>query len=146
MLTPAARVRTCLERKKHIRIGHSAHGAALNQRLADAHADAVDMSPRVDIIESVHDQIEARKKRGTKCDVLDVALQAENASAWTHLSHARGSCNRLGTPHMLPLKQKLPIQVGDLYGVEIDDCDVSKSSEHNVLEQLAANAPSANDK
>jgi hypothetical protein len=46
---------------------------------------------------------------------------------------------------MLPLKQKLPIEIGDLNCVEVNYCDVAKAGEHDILEQFAANAASAHD-
>jgi hypothetical protein len=60
--------------------------------------------------------------------------------------HARSGSDGLGASHVLPLKQKLPVQVGHFYGIKIDDGDVSKARKYDILEQLTPNASGANDK
>lgn len=50
----------------------------------------------------------------------------------------------LGFLDVLMPEQKLAVEVGEVDGVEIDDVDVAKSGEDEVLEQLAANAACTN--
>ena len=44
---------------------------------------------------------------------------------------------------MLIAEQKLAIQVAEVDGVQVDDVDLSKASEGQILEKLAADATSS---
>ena len=41
---------------------------------------------------------------------------------------------------MLLLEEKLAVEVGHVDGVQVDDLDVLEAGEHDVLEELAADA------
>lgn len=47
---------------------------------------------------------------------------------------------------MLIAEQKLPIEVAEVDGVEVDDVDFAEAGEHKVLEQFAADATSSHHK
>lgn len=42
-------------------------------------------------------------------------------------------------------EQKLPVQVAQINGVKIDDVNLSKAGQDQILEQLASDATSANE-
>lgn len=50
--------------------------------------------------------------------------------------------SRLWPSHVSFAEEELPVEVGDIDGVEVDDVDISKARERQVLEQLAAKATS----
>lgn len=49
----------------------------------------------------------------------------------------------LGLLDVLLVEQKLAVQVGEVDGVEVDDMDLAKAGEDEVLEQFASNATGA---
>lgn len=58
----------------------------------------------------------------------------------------KGSCHRsLVQPHVGEAKEELPVQVGDVNRVHVDDVDVAEAREGEVFEHFAAEAPGAHD-
>ena len=53
--------------------------------------------------------------------------------------------HRLRPSNVLLSEQELPVQVGDVYRVHVDDVNHAEAHERQVLEQLAAESPGADD-
>lgn len=49
----------------------------------------------------------------------------------------------LGLLDVLVAEEELPVQVGEVDGVEVNDVDFAEAGKHKVLEQLAADATSS---
>lgn len=64
-------------------------------------------------------------------------------AARPELQRALPGDERLGLPDVLPAKQKLAVQVGDVDGVQVDHLDVLEPAQHERLEELAPDAAGA---
>ena len=65
-----------------------------------------------------------------KCSYVDIRVE--------HLDRVTRT-NALALANVLPLEQKLPVQVADVNGVQINDIEVFKSGENEIFQQLASN-------
>jgi hypothetical protein len=137
-------------------------GAALHQRNIRRKTHAVHMPARIQIIQRIEDEIE----RLEPCDIeplildiimvrLDLDVRVEPARRlFRNLVASHISCcsstwgfqtthQRLRLLDMLVAEQKLAIQITQIDRVQVDNMDFAKAREHQVLEQFAADAASA---
>jgi hypothetical protein len=119
------------------------------------------MPPRVQIVQRVEDDAEASEPRDVELRVLDVVVvrldldvgvelerrllgnlqpaSARTLTWWDIFMAYLG----LGLLDVLIAEEKLAVQVAEIDGVEVDDVDVAKAREHEILEQLAPDAAGA---
>jgi len=77
--------------------------------------------------------------------VLHISMVSDNRSCCPGVKpqHHLPGHHRLGLPHMTGAEEELPVEVGDVDGVQVDDLHLLEARQHQVLEQLAADAPCA---
>jgi hypothetical protein len=96
------------------------------------------------VVESVEHQRELRNEVAAELLLLDIVVVCLHARGRVELQDGLPRHRRLGLVHVALAEEELPVQVGHVDGVEVDDVDVGEAGEHKVLEQLAANAAGAN--
>ena len=138
-----------------------ARRAALDQRHIGRQAHAIDVSPCIEIVERVEDNLEVAEPRNVELGVFDVAVvrddfdvRIESAGSFRRnlrlLAFLSGSpvmksYQSLGLFNVFVSKEELSVQVRKVNGVEVDDVNFRKTSQDEVLEQLTANAASADE-
>lgn len=97
---------------------------------------AVDPAPRHHGVEAAHDEMELPIE--VLVHVLYFTVVGRDAASGHPLVDELGCHLRLGAVHVPLAKQKLPVQVGQIDGVHVDDMHVAEAHHGQVLEQLAA--------
>lgn len=141
-------------------------GATLDQRDVSGKAHFVDMAAGVEIVESVEDEAEALEPVDIELGVFDVGVvrldvdvgvklsgrlfrnlrEQDEVSArakWAQRDSLRPTYQGLGLFDVLVPEEELAVEIGKVDGVQVYDVNVAESGEHEVLEQLAADAASA---
>eukprot|EP00968_Pinguiococcus_pyrenoidosus_P027209 scaffold7359_cov255-Pinguiococcus_pyrenoidosus.AAC.10 len=122
-----------------------ARGAALDQRqlLRDAHP--IHVTPRADVVQRVEHEVEPLEVVQPKLLVLDVAMVRFDAGQRIEGLDGLARHHGLGEAHVLLAEQELPVQIGDVDGVQVDGLDALEATQHEVLQELAADASSSHD-
>jgi hypothetical protein len=139
-----------------------ASGAALHQRDICCQTHLVHMPPRIQVVERVEDDVEGLEPRDIELRALDVVvigldldvgvelarrlfrnLLLVSAHAQFPLLYSSRTHQRLGLLDVLIAEQKLPVEIAEIDGVQVDDVDLAKACEDEILEQLAADAASS---
>ena len=119
------------------------------------------MPTRINVVKGVEDDIKSLEPRDVESGVLDVVVIGFDRNVRVEgvrrlfgnllecqriLSHSRNlyrcpyQCLRL--LDVLVAKQKLAVEVAEIDGVKVDNVDLAKAGEDEVLKQLAADAAS----
>ena len=119
------------------------------------------MPPRIEVIQRIKDNVERLEPGDVELRVLDVVVVRFDLDVGVELAR-RLFCNLspalarlhlylillllahqcLGLLDVLVAKQKLAVEVAEVDGVEVDNVDLAKAGEDEVLKQLAADAAS----
>jgi len=102
----------------------------------------IEPPPRLDRVEPHDDDLEATVPFGVL--LLDWAVVRRDRHALDSLHHKLGRYCCLRPAHVRVAEEELPIEVGYIDGVHIDDVDLAETHQRKVLEQLAAQAARAN--
>jgi hypothetical protein len=102
------------------------------------------MAARIHIIQCIENEIETREPLQVELLVLDVGMICDELDVRIEpLSHLfRDEGFRL--LDVLMSEQELAVEVAQVDRVKVNNVDFAKAGENEVLEQLAANATSAN--
>lgn len=96
---------------------------------------AVDPAPRHHGVQAADDEMELPIE--VLVHVLYLAVVGRDAARGHPLVDELGRHLRLGAVHVPLAEQKLPVQVGQINGVHVDDVHVAEAHHGQVLEQLA---------
>mmetsp|Transcript_34937 Transcript_34937/g.88023 ORF Transcript_34937/g.88023 Transcript_34937/m.88023 type:complete len:524 (+) Transcript_34937:51-1622(+) len=141
-------------RQDHARVALEALGAAVHNRLEcaevrlplvvelkEATDDGVHVAARLKGVQAQHNDVEVAIELGR--EVLDAAVVRRDLGAQHTRVDALRSDLRFGLAHVRHAEQELSVEVGDVDGVHVNDVDVRKAGEREVLQQLAAQAARA---
>lgn len=139
-----------------------ASSTALNQWYVGRQAHLVDMSARIQVVQRVEDEVEALEPRDVELVVFDVVVVCYDVNIGVELGsrlfrnlsgrqRMRGhlcftrllAYQRLGLLDVFVAKQELAIEVAQVNGIQVDDMNLAKASENQVLEELATDAASS---
>ena len=103
------------------------------------------MPPSIDVVECVEDECEGGEPFDVESGIFDVCVIGCEFDIWVELLR-NILCNQgFRFLDVLLAKEELPVEVAQIDGVEIDDVNLAKAREYEVLEEFAANAAGANE-
>jgi hypothetical protein len=103
------------------------------------------MSTGFQIIEGVEDDGELRKPCDVECGVLDVRMISLKFDVRIESLRRFLRDQSLRLLDVLVTEKELAIEVAKIDCVKVDDVDFAEACEYQVLQQLAADAASANE-
>eukprot|EP00962_Isochrysis_galbana_P059433 scaffold33026_cov129-Isochrysis_galbana.AAC.3 len=124
-------------------VGLALPGAHVHFKHDEGADHCVEPSARLDRVEAHHDDLKLAVPFGVL--ILDWTVVSLDGDA-RHAFHDKVSRDcRLWTAHVCLPEQELAVEVGDIDGVHIDDIEVTKPRESEVLQQFASEPPGADD-
>jgi hypothetical protein len=96
--------------------------------------------PSIYIVQCVQNNIKSSNVFRAESRILDIAMVRHNIHIWIELSNRLRRNHSFGFPHMLGSKEKLPIQIGDINGIQINQLDTAETNQRQVFQNLTADS------
>lgn len=101
------------------------------------------MSSGVHVIEGIEDEIEGGEPFEVELFVFDIGMIGNEGDILVERLGDLFGDDGFGLLDMFMSKEELTVEVAEIDGVQIDDVDLAKASEDEVLEEFAADATGA---
>mmetsp|Transcript_39131 Transcript_39131/g.67754 ORF Transcript_39131/g.67754 Transcript_39131/m.67754 type:complete len:313 (-) Transcript_39131:161-1099(-) len=102
--------------------------SGVNQRSVSSETETVDVSSGINVVECVEHQVELLEVRQVELGVLDILVVADNRQIRVEALCSVACNDCFGLTNMFWAEQKLPIQIGHIDGVQVNQLDILKTS------------------